>query len=205
MVRGMSMVFFELSMSLDGYVAGPNVGVDNPLGDGGERLHDWMFDGRTEGESRAFEEESFRPAGAMVMGRRMLDLGIGPWGEDPTFHMPVYVVTHRPHEPIVKQAGRRTTSSPTDSTELLNSLEKAAGAKNIVLGGGADIVQQSLAKGVVDEMEVHLVPTLLGAGTRLFENTGDLTLAPNVTSRVDDHGVTHLRYRLVTSPSACSA
>ncbi len=164
-----------------------------------------MFAGRTEGESRAFEEESFRPAGAMVMGRRMLDLGIGPWGENPTFHMPVYVVTHRPHEPIVRRDGT-TYHFVTDGLDrALELAGEAAGDKSIVLGGGADIAQQCLAKGVVDELEIHLVPTLLGSGTRLFENTGDLTIAPNVTSRVDDHGVTHLRYRLATSPSARSA
>ena len=81
----MSEVPFALSISLDGFVAGPNVRADNPMGDGGERLHDWMFAGRNPAESRAFEEAMFAPAGAMVIGRRMADLGIGPWGEDPAF------------------------------------------------------------------------------------------------------------------------
>lgn len=101
----MRLIYADLSMSLDGFIAGPGVGIDNPMGEGGERLHDSMFAGRSETEARAFEEERFASTGAVLMGRTMLDLGLGPWGDEPSFHAPVFVVTHRPAEPIVKAGG----------------------------------------------------------------------------------------------------
>jgi len=192
----MGMVYFELSMSLDGFVAGPNVTVDNPLGDGGERLHDWMFAGRSEAEARAFEEAVFAPVGAMVMGRRMADLGIGPWGDNPTFHMPVFVVTHDTHDPIVKDGGT-TYSFVTDGLDrALDQARAAAGDKDIAIGGGANIVRQCLAVGVIDEIRLHLVPMLLGGGVRLFDD-GTLTPAELATTSVEQaDGAVHLRYRL---------
>jgi dihydrofolate reductase len=121
----MAIVYFDVSMSLDGFIAGPNVGVENPLGDSGELLHEWMFAGKTDEESVEFEEQLFRPCGAMLIGRRMLDVGIGPWGDDPTFHMPVYVLTHRPHEPVVKHGG---TTYYFLTGSLLSAIEQARDA-----------------------------------------------------------------------------
>jgi dihydrofolate reductase len=101
----MGKVLLEMSMSLDGYVAGPDVSAEFPMGRGGERLHEWMFAGRSAAESESFETDHYSGIGALIIGRRMADLGIGPWGEEPTFHAPVFVVTHRPAETIVKRGG----------------------------------------------------------------------------------------------------
>jgi dihydrofolate reductase len=101
----MGRIYAEMSMSLDGFIAGPNVRVGNGMGDGGERLHDWMFAGRPEAEATASEQERLAGTGAYLMGRTMLEVGLEPWGDDPPFHAPVYVVTHRPAEPIVKAGG----------------------------------------------------------------------------------------------------
>ena len=160
----MGIVYLDLSLSLDGFVAGDNVGVDNPLGDGGDRLHEWMFAGKSAEESRAWEEEVFAPVGALVMGRRVADLGIGPWGDDPTSHAPVYVITHRPHDPIVKVGGTTYNFVTEGLAAALEQAREVAGGKDIAIGGGADIARQCLAAGIVDEVRLHMVPVLLGAG-----------------------------------------
>jgi len=191
----MGTVYIELSMSLDGFVAGANVTPDNALGDGGNRLHEWMFASRSEAESRAFEETVFAPVGALVMGRTMADLGIGPWGDDPTFHAPVYIVTHRPRDPIVKAGGTTYTFVPEGGLEAALDLARgAADGKDIAIGGGADIARQCLAAGVVDELRLHLVPVLLGGGARLFDGAARPELTPIGVEPAKD--VVHLRYRL---------
>lgn len=192
----MGKVFFDLSMSLDGFIAGANRRPDEPLGDGGERLHDWMFAGRSDAESRAFQEEVFAPVGAMVMGRRMADVGIGPWGDNPTFHMPVYVVTHRAHDPIVKDGGTTYTFVTDGLDSALRQAQMAAGEKDIAIGGGAHIVRQCLAAGVIEEIRLHLIPVLLGDGIRLFDRA--ITQPPELatTSVQEADGVVHLRYRV---------
>jgi dihydrofolate reductase len=192
----MGMVYFDLSVSLDGFVTGPNVTVGNPLGDGGERPHDWMFAGRTEAESRAFEEAVFAPVGAIVMGRRMADFGIGPWGDDPTSHAPVFVVTHDAHDPVVKDGGT-TYSFVTDGLEsALDQARAAAGDKDVAIGGGANIVRQCLAAGVIDEIRLHLVPVLLGDGVRLFDDGIATPTELAMTSAEQADGVVHLRYHM---------
>lgn len=129
-----------------------------------------MFVGRSEAESRAFEEQVFAPVGAMVMDRRMADLGIGPWGDNPTFHMPVFIVSHDPHDPIVKDGGT-TYRFVTDGLDsALDQARAAAGDKDIAIGGGANIVQQCLAADVIEEIRLHLVPVLLSGGVRLFDH-----------------------------------
>jgi dihydrofolate reductase len=193
----MGVVYFELSMSLDGFVTGPNVSVDNPLGDGGEHLHDWMFEGKTAEESMEFEEKVFAPSGAIVMGRRMLDLGIGPWGDNPTFHMPVFVVTNRPHDLIVKEGGT-TYYFVTDGLEAaFEQARKAAGNKDIAIVGGADIVRQCLDRGLVEEARLNLIPILLGSGTRLFEGVDAGNLHFALVQVVEADGVVHLTYRVM--------
>jgi dihydrofolate reductase len=189
-------VYFDVSTSLDGFVAGPNVRPDNPMGDGGERLHDWMFVGKTADQSRAWEESVFAPVGALVMGRRMLDLGIGPWGDNPTFHAPVFVVTHDPHEPIVKDGGTTYTFVTGGLEPALVLARAAASERDIAIAGGADLIRQCLATGVIDEMRLHFVPMLLGAGVRLFEGA-DLPVTDLETISVESaSGVVHVRYRL---------
>src|SRR5262245_2318716 len=105
----MSRVSADMSMSLDGFIAGPNVRVGNGMGDGGDDLHEWMFVGKSGDEVSAFLEDRLRPNGAYVMGRTMLEVGLEPWGDEPVFHAPVFVVTHRPHAPIVKAGGTTYT------------------------------------------------------------------------------------------------
>src|SRR4051794_30000113 len=105
----MGLIYANMSMSLDGFIAGPNVKVGNGMGDGGDRLHDWMFQGKSDDEVSAFLENELASTGAFVMGRTMLDVGIGPWGDEPAFHAPVFVLTHRPAEPIVKRGGTTYT------------------------------------------------------------------------------------------------
>jgi dihydrofolate reductase len=190
------MIYVYMSMSLDGFIAGPRVGVDNPMGDGGEQLHEWMFAGKSDQESRAFEEDLFANTGALVMGRTMLDVGVGPWGENPTYHAPVFVVTHRAAEPIVKQGGTTYTFITDGPDAALERARAAAGGQEICIAGGAAIVQHYLTAGTVDELRLHVVPVVLGAGVRLFtpdQQQAAFTLLPGLA---DDAGVVHLRYRL---------
>ncbi len=190
----MTKVLAEMSISLDGFSAGPNVSTNNPLGDHGERLHDWMFAGKSSTETEAYEVEKFKPMGAGIMGRTMLDLGIGPWGENPTFHMPIFVLSHEAHKPITKQGGT-TYYFVTNGIEIaLKQAEETADGKDIMVLGGANTIQQFIRAGLLDELEIHLVPILLGSGTRLFDNLGALKLEK--TAAKDTPAVTHLRYKI---------
>jgi dihydrofolate reductase len=212
----MSKLRFEVSMSLDGFIAGPNQSEENPLGEGGMQLHEWAFElaawrashGKDGGEVNASTpvvEEALANAGAIVMGRNMFGGGPGPWGadpwdgwwgEDPPFHTPVFVLTHHAREPLHKQGGT-TFFFVTDGIEsALEQAKEAAGDRDISLAGGAYVAQQALAAGLVNEFTLSVVPVLLGSGTRLLENLGaDLKLAQ--ADVVQAPGVTHLRYRVV--------
>jgi dihydrofolate reductase len=180
----------NLSMSLDGYVAGPKQDIDNPLGVGGPRLHEWVFetrrgrqmqgmDGGTQGVDDQFIARGEQGIGATIMGRNMFgpirgEWGsrewTGWWGEDPPYHHPVFVLTHHPRPPI-PMAGGTTFNFVDDGIEAtLNLAFDAAGGKDVRLGGGAATVQQYLRAGLVDEVHVAIVPILLGAGERLFDN-----------------------------------
>ncbi len=189
----MGLIYAEMSMSLDGFIAGPNVRVDNGMGDGGESLHDWMFAGKSGPEARTDEEERLASTGAFLMGRTMLDVGIGPWGEEPPFHAPVFVVTHRPAEPIVKAGGTTYTFVTDGPDAALRLARQAAGDRDIRVEGGAAIVRQYLHAGVIDELRLHVVPILLGDGVRLFTDAADRSVALTATGNVDEDGVTHLR------------
>jgi dihydrofolate reductase len=170
----MTKVLLELSMSLDGYVAGPDVTPEAPMGRGGEALHEWMFDGRSAAESQSFETDHFASVGALIIGRRMADLGIGPWGEEPTFHAPVFVVTTRPAETIVKKGGTSYVFVTEGIEDALARARDAAGTQDVQINGGADIARQYLETGAVEELRLHLVPVVLGAGTPLFEDGAPL-------------------------------
>jgi dihydrofolate reductase len=202
-------------MSLDGFIAGPNQSEDNPLGEGGMQLHEWAFalaawrepHGRQGGEVNASTrvvEESLENIGATVMGRNMFG-GEGPWsddpwegwwGEDPPFHTPVFIVTH--HErPAAAKRGGTTFTFVTDGIEsALEQARSAAGGKDVALGGGASVAQQYLKAGLIDEMQIHFVPVLLGDGTRLFEDLGDASIGLECIRSVAAPGVTHLTYRV---------
>jgi dihydrofolate reductase len=191
----MSRVFLDLSMSLDGFVAGPDVGPEQPMGREGERLHDWMFTGKTDEEAAAFQTAKFRNVGAVIIGRRTLDLGLGPWGDNPAFHAPCFVVTSRPHETIVREGGTSYTFVTKGIEGALAQARTAAGGKDIMVLGGADLARQYLEARLLDEMQIHLVPLLLGGGTRLFgESAPPVDLEPIEVAQ--GSGVVHLRYRV---------
>ena len=213
----MTKLTFEISMSLDQYVAGPNRTVEQPLGEGGERLHEWVvalasgrrrhgLSGGTEGADSAMLDESVEANGAIVMGRRMFSGGEGPWeddpvaggwwGDDPPFGVPVFVLTHHPRETLTK--GATSFTFVTDGIEAaLTRAREAAGDRNVAVAGGASVIQQYLKAGLVDELQLHVVPILLGDGVRLFEGLGPQQVQLEATSVIPSEGVTHLRYRVV--------
>jgi dihydrofolate reductase len=212
----MSKLRVHITVSVDGYVAGPNPSEQHPLGEGAEGLHDWAFDleifqrlhGRDGGAVNASTpvvEESLANVGAAIMGRGMFCGGPGPWGEDPwsgwwgedpPFHMPVFVLTHHERDPLT--LSDTTFTFVTDGIEA--ALERARGAaagKDVTVGGGADVVNQYLAAGLVDELELNIVPLVLGGGARLFEHVGP-ELSLEQVRAVEAPGVTHLKYRVGT-------
>jgi dihydrofolate reductase len=193
----MSNVFAELSVSLDGFITGPNVAVGNGMGDGGERLHEWMFpaDG-SPGRVAEARKEMFGTSGAVLMGRRMFDVGLKPWGENPPFHMPVFVVTHRARDPIVKQGGTTYHFVTGGIERALDRARATAGDRDVVLLGGADVIRQFVSARLVDELRIHLVPILLGDGTRLFERMGPEHIELESTRVIGAPGVTHLTFRV---------
>jgi dihydrofolate reductase len=204
----MSKVTSDISVSLDGFITGPNDGVELGLGEGGERLHQWLFDlaswrdrhglegGQTNQDADVLDE-AFRNVGAVVMGRRMFDNAEGPWGDNPPFHMPVFVVTHRARDTIVKEGGT-TFSFVTDGIEsALRQAESAADGKDVSVAGGANAIQQFIQAKLLDEIQVHLVPILLGDGVRLFDKLDPEHTAMETTRVIDSPGVTHLRFRVV--------
>jgi dihydrofolate reductase len=203
----MTKVTFDMSMSLDGFITGPHDDLERPLGEGGDRLHEWLYGlesfherhGRSGGESNRDSEvldEAFRDVGAILMGRRMFDLAEGPWGDDPPFHNPVFVVTHEAREPLPKEGGT-TFTFVTDGIEgALEQARQAAGEKDISIAGGADVVRQYLQAGLIDEFQVHVAPVLLGAGRRLFDNLSGERIELEKTRVIDSPAVTHLSYRI---------
>ena len=202
----MGKVSADMSMSLDGFITGPNDEVESSLGEGIERLHQWLYglaswrerhglDGGTTGMDAEILDEAFRNTGAIVMGRRLFEAGEGPWGDNPPFHMPVFVVTHHARKSLVKEGGT-TFSFVTDGLEsALQQAKAAAGGKDISVAGGANVIQQLLRAGLLDEIQIHLVPVLLGGGTRLFEHTGTEPIELEHTRVIESAGVTHLRFR----------
>ncbi len=211
----MSKLRFKISMSLDGFVAGPGQSVENPLGIGGGRLHDWAFqlaefrtllglEGGEVNESTPVVEESLANIGATVMGRNMFGGHPGPWnagnpwdgwwGVNPPFHHPVFVLTHHARDPLELEGGT-TFHFVTDGMEVaLERARRAAGGKDVSLAGGAKAAQQYLAAGLVDEMEINLVPALLGSGERLFESVGDDLHGLELVRTVAAPKVTHLKF-----------
>lgn len=212
----MSKLRFNITMSLDGFVAGPDQSEQNPLGVGGMELHQWLFplaafrephgdEGGDVNASTPIVEGWSEGVGAIVMGRNMFGGGPGPWrenlwngwwGDDPPFHHPVFVLTHHARDPLELQGGT-TFHFVTDGIEsALEQAKKAAGGKDVSLGGGANVAQQYLAAGLIDEMLISVVPLVLGEGSRLFDNLGDAKLDLEQVEAVEAPGVAHLRYRV---------
>ncbi len=213
----MSKLTFDITMSLDGFVAGPNPTLEEPLGEGGEQLHEWLFglkswreqhglSGGTAGTDAEILEEAVGRVGATVMGRRMFSGGAGPWeddpradgwwGDEPPFHGPVFVLTHHAREPVEKQGGT-TYFFVTDGIEAaLDEARAAAGDRDVAIAGGASVVQQYLRAGLVDEFQVHVAPRFLGGGVRLFDGLDGGRPAVKPTRVVESPVVTHLRYEV---------
>ncbi len=194
----MGKVIVDITMSLDGFVTGPNDGPGNGLGDGGRILHDWVFGGRTAADAQ-FLEDPLKALGAFVLGRRTFDIAEGAWGHQPPFSGPVFVLTHRPHAPLTR--GPVTFTFVTAGLEsALQQARVAAGDKDVGLMGAA-ISQQYLRAGWVDEMQIHVANVLLGAGRPLFANIGERQIRLERTEVVATPAVTHLRYRVLTQPA----
>ena len=210
----MSKLRFKISMSLDGFVAGPEQSVENPLGIGGMRLHEWAFalaawrrehglEGGEINPSTAVVEEGLANLGATIMGRNMFGGHPGAWdpakpwngwwGANPPYHHPVFVLTHHPRPPLVMEGGTTFTFVTEGSQAALDQARRAAGGKDVSLAGGASAGREYLAAGLVDEMEISLVPILLGSGERLLDGVGDLPGLEHVRT-VAAPGVTHFKF-----------
>jgi dihydrofolate reductase len=214
----MGKLVCDITMSLDGFVAGPNATLEEPLGERGEDLHEWIVrlaawrerHGLEGGEVNADSEvvaEAQQATGAVLMGRKMFSSGAGPWeddpkadgwwGDDPPFHVPVFVLTHHPRESVTKQGGT-SYNFVTDGIErALEEAQAAAGDKDVYIAGGASIVQQYLRAGLLDELRIHVAPMLLGGGTRLLDDLGAEPPKLEATRVTESPNVTHLRYRVV--------
>jgi dihydrofolate reductase len=211
----MSKLRFKISMSLDGFVAGPSQSLDNPLGIGGERLHEWIvpltvwramhgLEGGEVNVSSAVVDESTANVGATVMGRNMFgghpgqwntnEPWTGWWGDNPPFHHPVFVLTHYAREPLAMDGGTTFNFVTDGIAAALEQARRAAGGQDVSLAGGANAAQQYLKAGLVDEMEISLVPILLGSGERLFEGLGDDLHGLELVRTVAAPNVTHLKF-----------
>jgi dihydrofolate reductase len=213
-VTGMNSVTCQISISLDGFAAGANKTLENPLGEGGMQLHEWAFasagwrrahglDGGEEGPDSEVAEETIAGIGAYIMGRKMFGGGPGPWeqswtgwwGDDPPFHAPVFVLTHHAREPL-QMLGGTSFMFVTDGFEAaLDQARAVAGDQDVAIAGGAATVQQFLAAGLLDELYLHIAPVILGAGERLLENVGNPRFEP--VKVVGSPAVTHIKYRVL--------
>jgi dihydrofolate reductase len=214
----MANLILDLSVSLDGFVAGPNQSLEQPLGEGGEQLHEWIvrlaswrdphgLEGGETGPDDDLFAEGVRSTGAVIMGRRMFSGGEGPWeddpkadgwwGDDPPFHKPVFVVTHHARESEEKQGGTTYTFVTEGPEAALEQARAAAGDKDVLLAGGANVAQEYLKAGLLDEVQIHVAPVLLGGGVRLFDQL-DQPIQLEVQQAIHSPAVTHLRYRVAS-------
>jgi dihydrofolate reductase len=214
----MAKLKLDISMSLDGFVAGPDPTLEDPLGKGGEQLHEWILGlaswreahGRAGGERNADDDlvrEGRESTGAVIMGRRMFSGGEGPWeddpkadgwwGDDPPFHVPVFVLTHHERETVPKEGGTSYTFVTDGIESALDQARAAAGDKDILIAGGADVAQQYLKAGLLEEIQLHVAPVLLGGGVRLFDGLGPDDAKLELADTIESPKVTHVRYRVV--------
>jgi len=211
----MSKVTSHISISLDGFVAGPNQSLENPIGEGGMRLHEWVFptsswrrqqgeDGGVDGVDSEVADEVVQGVGAYIMGRKMFGGGSGPWdeqwkgwwGDEPPYHTPVFVLTHHQRQPLSMKGGTTFNFITGGISSALEQARAAAGEQDVAIAGGASVIRQYLAAGSLDELYLHVVPVVLGAGERLLEDVGDPILEP--IKVVASPAVTHIKYRIRT-------
>ena len=214
----MGKLAVDISMSLDGFVAGPNPTLERPLGDGGDGLHEWAFalaswrephglPGGDVNASTNVVQETLEATGAVVMGRRMFSGGEGPWeddpnangwwGDEPPFHVPVFVLTSHARETLTMQGGTTFTFVTEGIGAALEEARAAAEDKDVFVGGGASVVQQYLEAGLLDELQINVAPVLLGGGTRLFDAPDGPQPALEIIRVVEAPAVTHLKYRVM--------
>jgi dihydrofolate reductase len=190
-----------MSISVDGFVAGPDQSMDNPLGVGGVRLHNWHFDPMDEVDI-PWRDNLLAPKGAYIMGRNMFGPIRGDWsgdwrgwwGDEPPYHAPVFVLTHYEHEPIEMDGGTTFYFVTGGFEAALEQARLIAGDRDIDVAGGASAVRQSLSAGVVDELTLDVAPVLLGSGERIFDGVGDIALEPVEVAHSPN--ATHIRYRV---------
>jgi dihydrofolate reductase len=213
----MPRFFLDISMSLDGFVAGPNATLEEPLGVGGERLHDWVLRLASWRETHGLEGGETGPddelvrvrsdrVGATIMGRRMFSGGAGAWeddpnadawwGDNPPFHHAVFVLTHHPRETVVKEGGTTFYFVNDGIESALEQARAAAEDQDVALGGGASVAQQYLRAGLLDELHIHVAPILLGGGVSLFGELGTDAPPLKLTKVVESPFVTHLSYEV---------
>lgn len=195
----MTKVIFDISMSLDGYIAAPNDRPGEELGDGGQRLHAWLFDEATDTD-REVAEETSNGAGAVISGARTVDICLDVWGGKPPSELPWFVLSHDKPERFAK--ANRGFNFVLDGVEsAVDQAKSAAGAGYVLVMGGASAGQQCLQAGLVDEMQIHLAPVLFGNGIRLLENIDAERIGLETTRVIETPAATHLQYRIVRHPS----
>jgi dihydrofolate reductase len=214
----MAKVRLDISMSLDGFVAGPNPTLELPLGKGGFGLHEWVFGlksfrsrhGGEDGEGGPDDEivaESLRTQGAVIMGRKMFSGGEGAWeddpnaggwwGDQPPFEVPVFILTHHAREQVVTGPATSFNFVTGGIEAALEEARAVAGDNDVLIAGGGDAARQYLRAGLLDEIQIHLVPVFLGSGVRLFDGISPDTVALEAERVVAaSPGVTHLRFRV---------
>ena len=213
----MARLLYSVSISLDGFIAGPNQGTENPMGDGGEQLGEWMRElaafrktfpfaglegGVTNASTAVFEENT---SGAMIIGRNMFGGGHGPWGNPAwdgpwggnPFDAPVFVLTHHPREPLVFHGDPPFTFVTEGIRAALEMAHEAADGKDVLVGGSGSVAKQYLAAGLLDQIDIHLVPVFLGEGLRVFDDAALSRVTLQQVRVVEAPGVTHLRFRVV--------
>ena len=204
----MSKVFFDVGISLDGYIAGPNGGSKNPIGDGGLAIHEWMFKQKSFREKLGMEggevnnkdneiiSETFNRIVSKIMGKHMFEEGEANWPEDAPFHCPVYVLTHQKREPWERPGGTIFYFVSDDIHNILENAMKDAGSKDVRISGGASVIRQYLNAGLIDEFSIHIAPMILGSGVRLFENLDQGRYSVKILEVVNSKDVTHLKYKV---------
>jgi len=194
-------VYADITMSLDGFITEPNMPPGNALGDDPGRLHDWMFDRRTDADAE-IRDALYARTGAVVIGRRMFDVGFEPWGDPPPFGMPVFVVCHEGREAIPMQGGTTYHFVTGGIEAALEQARAAAGGKDVGIWGGGLLISGALAAGLLDELTIHLAPQLLGEGRRLFVDVDDRGFELGRTQTIDTASATHLTFTVTSRAAA---